>query len=146
MNGKLFIKLKSFFHFWTHFFTFLADFSKRNVMIFFENGSATIFHFLLSTAFKTYHVYYTILLIATEFIFTVSLKHIFCLPKKPQRLLFSWLDYKSLLNKFAVLINYSVLGHLPIIFLHPAASQVFHGPGFSGSRSRFWVKVLEVAA
>ena len=110
---------------------------------FFQNGSTTIFHFLLSKVFETYQVYYTVLFIAFEFIFTVSLKHIFCLPKKPEWLFFSWLDYKSLLNKFSVLINYSVLCGLPIIFPHPAVSLVFHGPGFSGSR--VWVQVLEVA-
>ena len=49
----------------------------------FENGSTTIFHFLLSKVFETYQFYYTILFIPFEFIFTVSLKHIFCLPKKP---------------------------------------------------------------
>ena len=35
MNGELFIKLKSFFfRFRTHFFTFSADFSKRNAALF----------------------------------------------------------------------------------------------------------------
>ena len=78
-------------------------------------------------------------LISYFLIFTVSLKHIICLPKKPQWLFFSWLDYKSLLRKLSVLINYSVLGGLPIIFLHPAVSHVFHvqvqglGPGFRSS-------------
>ena len=38
------------------------------------------------------------------------------------------------------MLNYSVLGGLPIIFLHPAVSHVFHvqvqrlGPGFRSSR------------
>ena len=107
---------------------------------FYENGSITIFNFFLSTVFETYQVYYIILSITIEFIF----KHIFCLPKKPQRLFFSWFDYQSLLNKLSVLINYIVLGSLPIIFLHPAVSHVFHGPDFSGSSSRVWVQVLEV--
>ena len=111
---------------------------------FYENGSITIFNFFLSIVFETYQVYYTILFITIEFIFTVSLKYIFCLPKKPQRLFYSWLDYQSLLNKLSVLINYIVLGSLPIIFLHPAVSHVFHGPNFSGSSSRVWVQVLEV--
>ena len=111
---------------------------------FYENGSITIFNFFLSTVFETYQVCYTIFFITIEFIFTVNLKHIFCLPKKPQRLFFSWLDYQSLLNKLSVLINYIVLGSLPIIFLHPAVSHVSHGPDFSGSSSRVWVQVLEV--
>ena len=34
---------------------------------------------------------------------------------------------------------------LPIFFLHPAISHVFRVPGFSGSGSRIWVQVLEVA-
>ena len=117
-----------FLHFWQIF--------QNGMSHFFENGSITIFHFLLSTVFETYHVYYTILFLAIEFIFTVSLKHIFCLPKKLQWLFFSWLDYKSLLNKFSVLINYSVLGGLPVIFLQPAISHVFHGPGL-GSGPKF---------
>ena len=29
--------------------------------------------------------------------------------------------------------------------MHPAVSRVFHSPGFSGSGSRVWVQVLEVA-
>ena len=135
MNGKLFIELQIFFsvfgpivlHFWQIF--------QNGMRHFFDIASTTIFHFLLSTDFETYQVYYTILFIAIEFIFTVSLKHLFSLPKKPQRLFFSWLDYKSLLNKVSVLINYSVLGGLSIIFLHPAVSA-FHGPRFSGSRFR----------
>ena len=85
MNGKLFIKLKCFFsavfgpifvHFWQIF--------QNEMSHIFENGSTTIFYFLLSKVFETYQVYYTILFIAFEFIFTVSLKHIFCLPKKPE--------------------------------------------------------------
>ena len=84
MNGKLFIKLKKFFlsvfgpiflHFWQIF--------QNEMLHFFENGSTTIAHFLLTKGFETYQVYYTISFIAFEFIFTVSLKHIFCLPKKP---------------------------------------------------------------
>ena len=54
---------------------------------------------------------------------------------------FSWLAYKSLLNRFSVLINYIVLCGLPIFFLHPAVSHAFHGPGFSGS-SFFTVQVF----
>ena len=34
---------------------------------------------------------------------------------------------------------------LPIFFLHPAVSQVFQSPGFSGSESNLKVQVLEVA-
>ena len=137
MNGELFIKLKSFFFsvFGPIFLHFRQIF-QNGMPHFFENGSTTIFHFLLSKVFETYQFYYTILFIPFEFIFTVSLKHIFCLPKKPEWLFFSWLDYKSLLNKFSVLINYSVLCGLRIIFLYPAISLVFHGPG-PGSGSRF---------
>ena len=134
MNGELFTyQTKKFFsnlepiflHFWQIF---------QNGTHFFENGSTTIFNFL----FSYFWFYYTILFIAIEFIFTVILKHIICLPKKPQWLFYSWLDYKFLLNKLSVL-NYSVLGGLPIIFLHPAVSHVFHvqvqglGPGFRSS-------------
>ena len=136
MNGELFIKLKSFFFsvFGPIFLHFRQIF-QNGMPHFFENGSTTIFHFLLSKVFETYQVYYTILFIAFEFTFPVNQKHIFYLPKKPQWLFFSWLDYKPLLNRFSVLINYSVLGR-PIIFLHPAVSHVFHGPG-PGSGSRF---------
>ena len=66
MNGELFIKLKSFFPFSDPFFTFLEDFSKQNVALFFRMA--------LLQFFETYQVYYTMLLIAIEFIFTVSLK------------------------------------------------------------------------
>ena len=136
MNGGLLIHLKSFFfRFWTHFLHFRQIFQHK-MLHFYENGSTTIFHFLLSKVFDTYQFYYTILFIALELISTVSLTHIFCFPKKPQWLFFSWLDYKSLLNKNSALINYSVLCGVPIIFLHPAVSHVFHGPGFSGSTSR----------
>ena len=44
------------------------------------------FPFLLKTVLETYLNYYTILFIAFEFIFI--LQQIFCLPKKPQELLF----------------------------------------------------------
>ena len=134
MKGELFIKLKSFFfRFWT-FFCIFGKFFKTQCCTFLR--MIKIFHFLLSTVFKPYQVYYTILFIAIEFIFTVSLKYVFCLPKKPQLLFFSWLDYKSLLNKLSVLTNYSVLGGLPIIFLQLAVFHVFQGPG-PGSGSRF---------
>ena len=53
---------------------------------------------------------------------------------------FSWIAYKSLLNRFSVLINYTVLCGLPNFFLYPAVSHAFHGPGFSGS-SFFRVQV-----
>ena len=47
--------------------------------------STTMSHFLLRKGFETYQVYYTIsLFIALEFIFTLILKHISCIPKKPQ--------------------------------------------------------------
>ena len=133
------------FCFGTHFLHFWQIFQNK-MSYFFNNSSNKIFHFILSNVFETYQVYYTILFITFEFIFTVSLKHIFCLPKKPEWLFFSWLDYKSLLNKFSVLINYSVLCGLPIIFMHPAVSLLFHDPGFSGFMSRVWVQALEEAA
>ena len=85
MNGELFIKLKSFFFsvFGPIFLHFRQIF-QNGMPHFFENGSTTIFHFLLSKVFETYQVYYTILFIDFEFTFPVSLKHIFYLPKKPQ--------------------------------------------------------------
>ena len=141
MNGKQFLKLKTFFfHFWTHFFTFLADFSKQNVTLFWEwlyyNFSFVIKQRFWNSSSLLHNLVYCL--------WIHFLKHIFRLPKKPEWLFFSWLDCTSLFNKFSVLINYSVLDGLPIIFLHPAVSLVSHGPG-PGYRSRVWVQVLEVA-
>ena len=134
MNGEIFIKLKSFFPFSDPFFYIFGRFFKTECRTFLR---MVLLQFLIS--YFLILIYYTLLFIAIEFIFAVSLKHIICLPKKPQWLFFSWLDYKSLLSKLSVLINYSVLGGLPIIFLHPAVSHVFHvqvqglGPGFRSS-------------
>ena len=141
MNVKLFLKLKTFFfRFWTHFFIFLADFLKQNVTLFWEwlyyNFSFVIKQSFWNSSSLLHSLVYCL--------WIHFLKHIFCLPKKPEWLFFSWLDCKSLFNKFSVLINYSVLDGLPIIFLHPAVSLISHGPG-PGCRSRVWVQVLEVA-
>ena len=46
---------------------------------------------------------------------------------------FRWLAYKSLLNRFSVLI---ILCDLTIFYLYPAIFDVFHGSGFL--RSRFF--------
>ena len=121
MVNYLPIKLKSFFPIWNPFFYIFGRFFKME-------------HTFLRMALLQFLISYVL-------IFTVSLKHIICLPKKPQWLFFSWLDYKSLLNKLSVLINYSVLGGLSIIFLHPAVSHIFMGQVFQGpvpgSGSRF---------
>ena len=119
MVNQLPLQLKSFFPVWNPFFYIFGRFFKME-------------HTFLRMALLQFLISYFL-------IFTVSLKHIICLPKKPQWLFFSWFDYKSLLSKLSVLINYSVLGGLPIIFLHPAVSHVFHvqvqglGPGFRSS-------------
>ena len=83
MNGGLFIKLKKFFSVFGPIFLHFWRIFQNGMSSFFENGCTTIFNFLLSIVFETYQVYYTILFVAIEFIFTVNLKHIFCLPKKP---------------------------------------------------------------
>ena len=121
--------------------------------------STTMFHFLLRKVFETYQVYYTVSFTIDffEFIFTLSLKHISCILKKP--LLFFQMaclqDYKSLLAEFLchnklyyVVFLFYCIQLFPTFFM----SQVFQGPGFqntgfsgSGSRSRVWVQVLEVA-
>ena len=121
MVNYLPLQLKSFFPVWNPFFYIFGRFFKME-------------HTFLRMALLQFLISYFL-------IFTVSLKHIICLPKKPQWLFFSWLDYKSLLNKLSVLINYSVLGGLSIIFLHPAVSHIFMGQVFQGpvpgSGSRF---------
>ena len=121
MVNQLPLQLKSFFPVWNPFFYIFGRFFKME-------------HTFLRMALLQFLISYFL-------IFTVSLKHIICLPKKPQWLFFSWLDYKSLLNKLSVLINYSVLGGLSIIFLHPAVSHIFMGQVFQGpvpgSGSRF---------
>ena len=53
---------------------------------------------------------------------------------------FRWLAYKSLLSRFWVLINYFMWSYN--LFL---VSNVFYDLGFSGSESRVWNQVLEVA-
>ena len=78
-------------------------------------------------------------------VYRLGLSTFSAFPKSLRDYFFNWLDYKCLLNRFSVLINYSVLCGLPIIFLHPTLFHVFHRPGFSGSRSRVWVQVLELA-
>ena len=50
------------------------------------------------------------------------------------------LTYLSLLDSTKVLMKIKLCG-LPIFFLHPVVSHVFHGPGFSGP-SFFWVQVF----
>ena len=55
---------------------------------------------------------------------------------------FSKLAYKSLLNRFSALIDYSVLCGLPIFFLYPAVSHIFHGSGFLQPRVLWvWIQV-----
>ena len=69
MNGKQFLKLKTFFfHFGPIFLHFWQIFQNK-MSHSFENGCTTIFHLLLSNVFETHLVYYTILFIAFEFIF-----------------------------------------------------------------------------
>ena len=70
--------------------------------------------------------------LSTFSVFLKSLTDLFCSVGK---------SYKSLLNRFSVLINYAVLCGLPICFLHPVVSHVFYGPDFSGSRF-FRIQVL----
>ena len=54
---------------------------------------------------------------------------------------FRWLAYKSLHSRFSVL-NYIMWFYN--LFLYPAVSHIFHGPGFLGSTSKVLVQVLEV--
>ena len=104
------------------------------------------FSFLI--VLETYQVYYTILFIVSEFIFI--LKQIFCLPKSLNNYFFRRFVYKSLLNKFSVLVNYIMWSsnHFSTSSYFPSFSksrffsvQVFQGPGFSWSRF-FWVQVF----
>ena len=101
----------------------------------------TIFHFLLKNVLKTSLLSLLSLLSLFKFItqsclplqnsflflsrFSVSLKSI--------KNYFFRFACKSPLNRFSVLINYVIYGLL-IIFLHPAVSHAFQGPGFLGSR------------
>ena len=120
--------------------------------------STTIFHFLLSKVFETYQVYYTVLFIALNSFLLLVLRIFSVFLKSLSDYFFSWLAYKSLLNRFSVLINYTVLYGLPVFFSainclsrfswsRLSRVQVFQGPGFSGSgsRPRLWVQALEVA-
>ena len=104
-------------------------------------SSTTIFHFLLRKAFETFQVYYTILIIAFEFVF--NLKHILsssvtifqmaCLQVSSQQI-FS-------VNKLnVILLSFFCIQLFPTFF----RAQVFQGPGFSRSASKVWVQVLEV--
>ena len=58
--------------------------------------------------------------------FTFILKHIFCLPKKPQYLFF----HMACLQVSPVLINCTMWSS----YLHPTVSHVFQGPGLSQCR------------
>ena len=116
-------------------------------------SSTTIFRFFLRNAFETYQVYYSltflsllnsILLLSTFSVFLKSLSNYF----------FRWLTYKSLLSRFSVLISHTMwpsnLFSVSSCFQRFSWSrffrvQVFQGLGFSGSRSRVQVQVLEVA-
>ena len=88
------------------------------------------------------------LLLSRFSVFLKSLSNYFC----------RWLAFKSFLSRFLVLINYTKWSSF--LFVYSAITHVFHGPGFAGfsffrvriflssgpgSRSRLWVKVLEVA-
>ena len=114
-----------------------------------EHISTTIFHFLLKKVLETYQVYYTILFIPFEFIFILSRFSVSL--KSLNNYFFRTFPYKSLLNRFSVLINYYMwsLNHFSTSSCFPRFSgfrffrvQIFQGPGFSGSRF-FWVQVFQ---
>ena len=68
-------------------------------------------------------------------------KHIFCSPKSLSNYFFRWLAYKSLLSRFSVLISYTMWSS-NLLCVYSAVLNVFHGPGFSGSRF-FRVQVFQ---
>ena len=98
----------------------------------------TIFHFLLKKVLETYQVHYTVLFIAFEFIFILSRFSIS--PKSLSNYFFRRFPYKSLLNRFLVLINCIMRSsnHCSTSSCFPR----FQGPGFSRSRF-FWVQVFQ---
>ena len=116
--------------------------------------STTTFHFLLGKVFETYQVYLTYLSLLNSFQFLVSRKFPVFL-KILNNYFFRQLAYESLLvHNFSVIINYTMWSSN--LFLYPAffprfswarffRVHVIQGPDFSGSRSRVWVQVLEVA-
>ena len=92
--------------------------------------SIAIFDFLLKSFQKFIKfIMQSYLFITSEFIFI--LKQIFCLPKKPQSLLFQMV---CLQISFQQIFSVNKLCGLLIIFPYPAVSHVFQGPGSSGSR------------
>ena len=141
MNGELFIKLKSFFFpfsdsflyiFGRFFKTECRTFLRMALLQFFISYWAKFFKLIRFITQSCLSILNSLFLLvwSTFSIFLKSLSDYF----------FSWLDYKPLLNRFSVLINYSVLDGRPIIFLHPAVSHVFHGPG-PGFRNSRLIKV-----
>ena len=103
----------------------------------------TLFHFLLKKVLETYQVHCTILFIAFGFIFILS--RFSSTLKSLNNYFFRRFPYKSLLNRFSVLINYIMWSsnHCSTSSCFPRFSgsrffrvQVFQGPGFLGSRSR----------
>ena len=93
----------------------------------------TLFHFLLKKVLETYEVHYTILFIAFEFIFILSRFSISL--KSLNNYFFRRFPYKSLLNRFSVLINCIMCSSN-----HCSTSSCF--PRFSGSRC-FRVQVFQ---
>ena len=92
----------------------------------------------------------------TAFEFIFILRHIFCLPKKASTTIFSdgWLTSLFSANKlyYVVFLSFFCIQLFATSFIVQVFSgsgffrvQVFQCPGFSGSGSRVWVQVLEVA-
>ena len=105
------------------------------------------FHFLLRNVFETY---LTITLITLSLLHTLTYLFLFnsflllskfsVFLKSFKNSFFRWLACKSLLSTFSMLV--SGIMWSSNFFLHPAVFNVFHGPGFSGSRF-FRVQVFQ---
>ena len=103
--------------------------------------STAIFHFLLCKVFETYQVYTSCFSLLNSFLLSVFSTFSLFLKSLSDNF-FSKLAYKSLLNRFSALIDYSVLCGLPIFFLYPAVSHIFHGSGFLQPRVLWvWIQV-----
>ena len=99
-------------------------------------SSTTIFHFLLRKAFETFQVYYTILIIAFEFVF--NLKHILsssvtifqmaCLQVSSQQIFSVTKLYYVILQSFFCIQLFSTFFMVQVV-----QGPGFYGPCFSGS-------------
>ena len=129
---RLSFRYSSFYHCWEE------PFANHHFAIVERN-------FFQTYVFETYQACYIILLIC-QFLFIIILKHIFCLPKKPQYFFFQMARSKSLFKNFQCLKNHTMLSYNCLsvfciqlfLYLHfstDSGYRFFQGPGFRGSGS-----------